>query len=179
MNNKIRRTIMIFPEFQNHQFIDQLREKYDPLARHVRPHITLVFTFESELDSDVIKEHMLSTLQGIRAFPLKMGNVISVDNDLGKYLFLTIEEGTKEIREISKKLYSGILEEFKPNWLTDETFLPHMTLGVFSKREELELAFREAQEMDCSFYTEVEKLSLEIIADNEDSIIDLEINLSQ
>lgn len=170
---------MIFPEFQNHQWIDRLREKYDPLARHVRPHITLVFTFESELGSDAIKAHVVNELQGICAFPLKMGNVISVDNDLGKYLFLTVEEGTKEIKEISKKLYSGILEEYKPKWLTDESFLPHMTLGVFSKKEELELAFREAEEIDCSFYTEVEKLSVEIIADNEDSIIDLEISLAQ
>ena len=43
------RTIMIFPEFENMDIIDRIRDKYDPLARLVRPHITLVFPFENEM----------------------------------------------------------------------------------------------------------------------------------
>lgn len=41
------RTIMIFPEFEEMEIIDEIREKYDPLARLVRPHITIVFPFIS------------------------------------------------------------------------------------------------------------------------------------
>ena len=36
----IKRTIMIFPEFSNIKYINELRGKYDPLANKVRPHIT-------------------------------------------------------------------------------------------------------------------------------------------
>ena len=42
------RTIMIFPEFDNIEVIDKIREQYDPLANFVRPHITIVFPFDSE-----------------------------------------------------------------------------------------------------------------------------------
>ncbi len=58
-----RRTIMIFPQFENIDIIDEIREKYDPLANHVRPHITLVFTFESSLTSIELKEHLEKCLQ--------------------------------------------------------------------------------------------------------------------
>lgn len=45
----ITRTIMIFPEFENIDVINDIRNKYDPLADLVLPHITLVFPFDSEL----------------------------------------------------------------------------------------------------------------------------------
>ena len=38
---------MIFPEFDNMDVIDNIREKYDPLAKLVRPHIT-IGKFENE-----------------------------------------------------------------------------------------------------------------------------------
>ena len=47
--HKTLRTIMIFPEFENMEIIDNIRKKYDPLAELVRPHITLVFPFESQM----------------------------------------------------------------------------------------------------------------------------------
>lgn len=53
---------MIFPQFKNVNIIDDIRKKYDPLANHVRPHITLVFTFESNLTSIELKEHLKKVL---------------------------------------------------------------------------------------------------------------------
>lgn len=44
------RTIMIFPEFENIDVINDIRKKYDPLANLVLPHITLVFPFDSEFN---------------------------------------------------------------------------------------------------------------------------------
>lgn len=35
------RTIMIFPEFENMEILDNIRNHYDPLAKLVRPHITV------------------------------------------------------------------------------------------------------------------------------------------
>lgn len=37
------RTIMIFPSFENMKLIDSIREKYDPLAKLIRPHLLLFF----------------------------------------------------------------------------------------------------------------------------------------
>ncbi len=53
---------MIFPQFKNVNIIDDIRKKYDPLANNVRPYITLVFTFESNLTSIELKEHLKKVL---------------------------------------------------------------------------------------------------------------------
>ena len=45
------RTVMIFPEFENMHVIDSVRDRFDPLAKLVRPHITIVFPFESDMSN--------------------------------------------------------------------------------------------------------------------------------
>lgn len=61
---------MIFPKFNNRQIIDKIREKYDPLANHVRPHITLVFPFESDIETTELKEHISTVVSDIPPFEL-------------------------------------------------------------------------------------------------------------
>ncbi|MCM1990436.1 2'-5' RNA ligase family protein [Oceanirhabdus seepicola] len=173
-----RRTIMIFPQFDNISVIDEIREKYDPLANHVRPHITLVFTFESNLTSIELKEHLEKVLTRTRPFGLTMGDIIKIDNPLGMYLFLVLKEGIEDIKKLSSKLYTGILEPYKPEWLNDKTFLPHMTIGNSTSRDDLDKAFKNVSVIKESFTTIVNKVSVEIIDENEDSIIDVEVNLS-
>ncbi len=173
----LRRTIMIFPQFDNINAIDEIREKYDPLANHVRPHITLVFTFESNLTSLEIKEHLEKVLSEISSFRLAMHVVIKIDNPLGMYLFLNINEGVEEIKKLSLKLYEGILEPYKADWFNEKTFLPHMTLGNFTSREELDNAYEDVISIKEKFTTKVDKISVEIIDENEDSIIEVEMNL--
>lgn len=169
---------MIFPQFENINIIDYLREKYDPLANHVKPHITLVFTFESNLTSIELKDHIEKVLIGVSPFRLTMDDIIKIDNPLGMYLFLVLKEGTEDIKKLTSKLYTGILEPYKPEWLNGKTFLPHMTIGNFTSRDDLNKAFKDVSVIKESFTTMVNKVSVEIINENEDSIIDIEVNLS-
>jgi 2'-5' RNA ligase len=173
-----RRTIMIFPQFENVNIIDEIREKYDPLAYNVRPHITLVFTFESSLTTIELKEHLEKVLTEISPFKLTMGDVMKIDNSLGMYLFLVLTEGNEDAKKLSSKLYTGILEPYKPEWLNDKTFLPHMTIGNFTSRDDLNKAFEDVSTIKESFSTMVNKVSVEIIDENENSIIEIEANLS-
>ena len=178
MNNDMKkRTIMIFPEFKNINIIDELREKYDPLANHVRPHISLVFTFESNLTSIELNEHLKKVLDGTKCFKLTLQDIIKIDNPLGMYLFLSIKEGSEEIKKMNQKLYTGILQTYKADWLNEETFIPHMTIGNFSSREDLNIAFKDTELIKESFSTLVDKISVEIIDENEDSIIEMEVDL--
>ena len=52
------RTIMIFPQFDNIERIDGIRRKYDPLSNLVRPHITLVFPFKSEITTEALSDQI-------------------------------------------------------------------------------------------------------------------------
>ena len=178
MNSNIKkRTIMIFPQFENINIINEIREKHDPLANHVRPHISLVFTFESTLTSIELKEHLKKVLYGTRCFRLTLQEVIKIDNTLGMYLFLDIKQGNEQIRKLALKLYTGILQTYKPDWLNQETYLPHMTIGSFASREDLNIAFKDSEHIKESFSTIVDKISVEIIDENEDSIIEIEVDL--
>ena len=68
----VTRTIMIFPEFDNIGFINKIRSKYDPLAELVRPHITLVFPFESDMTDDEVRNALGLRLEEIRKFDLTL-----------------------------------------------------------------------------------------------------------
>ncbi|MBJ2355159.1 2'-5' RNA ligase family protein [Sphaerochaeta sp. S2] len=173
----IRRTIMLFPEFDNIHVIDEIRKKYDPLSENVRPHITLVFTFESDLESEVIKNHLEDVTKEFEGFQLRMTKIVTINNAFGKYLFLLIEDGIEEIKRLSSQLYTGTLAAYKPEWLTEETFLPHMTLGQFSTDDALEQAYEDVQKIHKEFKSVIRKVSVEIIDDNEDSIIDFEMDM--
>jgi 2''-5'' RNA ligase len=173
-----RRTIMIFPEFENINIIDEIREKYDPLAKHVKPHVTLIFTFESTLSTIDIETHLSEVLKNIKPFKLTLHEIIKIDNPLGMYLFLNIKNGIDKIKILNKELYKGILEEFKPDWLNENTFLPHMTIGSFKSKDELDNAFKNTKFIKDNFNTIVNKISVEIIDENEDSIIEIEVDLA-
>ncbi|WP_051623494.1 hypothetical protein [Clostridium hydrogeniformans] len=107
-----------------------------------------------------------------------MNHIIKIDNPLGMYIFLVSKEGIEDIKTLSSKLYTGILEPYKPEWLNEKTFLPHMTMGNFTSKYDLDKAFEDVSVIQESFTTMVNKVFVEIIHENEDSIIDIEVNLS-
>lgn len=172
----LKRCIMIFPKFENGQIIDKVREQYDPLANHVRPHITLVFPFDSDIKTTELKKHISFALSKITAFEIILNGITST-NSFGKYLFLNIQKGNDEIIELHKRLYTGILQNYYPEWLKGKTFLPHMTVGSFDNKEKFEMAINETRNIVDFFKTTINEISVEIIDENEDSIIELNIPL--
>lgn len=69
------RTIMIFPEFENMEVIDKIREQYDPLAKLVRPHITIVFPFDSDMSDENLYVLLKKRLQLVKPFKLELAGV--------------------------------------------------------------------------------------------------------
>jgi len=171
-DSMVKRCIMIFPKFNNMKVIDAIREKYDPLAKHVAPHITLVFPFISDITTEDLKKHICNCISGTDAFPIMLKGVISTTYT-GNYLFLNIVNGKEEIIELHKKLYCGILEEFMPEWLRKGSYFPHMTIGNIEDSELFKSAVEETKDLCESFETIVDGISVEIIDKNEDSIIEI------
>lgn len=167
---------MIFPTFENGQVIDKIRELYDPLASCVRPHITIVFPFDSFIETVELREHLSSVLTDIAPFEIILKG-ITPTNNFGKYLFLNIQKGRDEIIELHKRLYTGILQNYYPEWLKGKDFFPHMTVGSFDSQEQFEAAISETRNIDDTFKTIVNEISVEIIDENENSIIETTIPL--
>ena len=121
----LTRTTMIFPEFEEMEIIDGIREKYAPLARLVRPHITIVFPFENQMSNNDIADILSDRLKNIHPFELVLNGISKQEDRFGNYLFLDVKEGSTEICTIHNILYDN---EFCEHDL-GLGYKPHMTVG--------------------------------------------------
>lgn len=164
------RTIMIFPEFENMEIIDNIREKYDPLAQLVRPHITLVFPFENEMSNEMIEEILIKRLQDVKPFEIVLNGISMKEDRFGNYLFLEVKKGVEDICFIHDILYRNEFKQFD----LGIGYKPHMTIGNLQTIKELNIAYNALKNMDETFTTMVNKISVEMIGKNEESIIVIE-----
>lgn len=161
------RTIMVFPEFENMEIIDHIRKLYDPLAELVRPHITLVFPFESRMSNDTLAHILENRLHGIQPFTLKLGGILKQEDPYGNYLFLDVLQGREEFSYIHQILYANEFQEFDRGL----PYAPHMTIGKLQTVELLNEAFDNIKLLKDTFHTVVRKVSVEMIGSREESVI--------
>ena len=166
------RTIMIFPQFSNIEIINEIRDRCDPLAKLVRPHITIVFPFESEMTNDELAEKLTRSLKDVGPFELVLHGFSKTDDN---YLFLNIEKGQDIIKTVHDELYSSHFKDYDLGL----SYIPHMTVGKLDNRQELDSAYEYVKTIDDCFQTTVRKISVEMIGEHEESIIAFEIMLDQ
>ena len=164
---------MIFPEFDNMEIINQIREEYDPLAHLVRPHITVVFPFENQMSNNDIADILADRLNCIHPFELMLNGFSKHVDRFGNYLFLDVKEGNSEICTIHNILYDNEFHEYDLGL----GYTPHMTVGKLPTVEALNIAYKKVQEINRDFKTVVNKVSVEMIGENEESIIIIEQKL--
>ncbi len=169
------RTIMIFPEFQNQEIIDNIRKKYDPLAELVRPHITLVFPFESSISNEELVRVLNDRLMSIKPFELRLSGISKQEDSFGNYLFLNVQQGAEELKRINRILYDNEFKEFDVGL----PYVPHMTVGKLATPQLMNEAFAEIESLGDIFDTVVRKISVEMIGANEESIIVIEKELTE
>ncbi|GLC82684.1 2'-5' RNA ligase family protein [Lacrimispora brassicae] len=170
----ITRTIMIFPEFHNMDVINFYRNKYDPLSALVKPHITLVFPFQSNISNDILNQHICSQLMNMKPFEITLHGVSKHPDELGNYLFLNVIKGKDPIRQIHEKLYSQILKEYNKGY----PYSPHLTLGKVGSLEDLESAYLDVSRCSETFQATITTISVEMIGASGESIIISEYKLS-
>lgn len=165
------RTIVIFLKDSLIEEIEKIREVHDPLFGLIPPHITLVFPFESDISNEILRQHITESTENIVPFYINVDQAVT---NQGEYLFLLVEEGKEKILELHNQLYSSVLASF----LREEIlYIPHITVG--RKRDE-DSAVYTAEGIPLlhnkiSFY--IEKIAVERIGKNEESIIEFEVVL--
>lgn len=169
----VLRTILIFPEFDNIEIIEQIRKKYDSLAQLIKPHITIVFHFESQMSNEELRQILQNRLKNIKPFEIELNGFSKQADQYGNYLFLNIVKGENEISTIHHLLYENELKEFDSGL----PYTPHLTVGKLPSTQALENAFHEIEEINAVFRTKVEKIAVEMIGENEESIIQFVIDL--
>lgn len=157
-NNKGKRDILIFPKFDNMNLIQELRSKYDRLYNLVEPHITLAFPFRDKMSNEELILKLSELLKEYSKFKVSFKGIsISDDN----YIFLNCIEGKEIINELHDKIYERIIPT---HFKKEIQYIPHITLGQANNIEEF-------KDFEYQFTTVVDKISIEFIGDNEESII--------
>lgn len=165
-NNIGKRDILIFPKFDNMDIINKVRNKYYRLANLINPHITLVFPFKDEISNDELITKLSSLLKDYSPFKVTLKGVSLSDDN---YILLNCIEGNKEIL----KLHDAIYEKVLPNhYKKSIPYIPHITLGQANN-------LKDFSDFNYEFSTIINEISLELIDENEDSIIIKNINLEK
>jgi 2'-5' RNA ligase len=121
-----RRVLVVFPCVAPCDAWSQVvsfRDRFDPLARRVPPHLTLVHPFMDMFSDSALEGHVQAVAGMIKAFPIILERVSLHE---GEYLFLNVTRGGDYLVNARNKLYQGALA---PHCDRDSTFIPHMTIG--------------------------------------------------
>lgn len=170
----MERCIVIFPDFDNIEILNDIRRKYDPLYSFIKPHITLVFPFESELPAEEIEAHIRSAVINTAPFELVMKGITVNPDPVENYIFLNVIKGMQEIRGLSKALYTGILGKYKSELYN--TYLPHITIGRVGKNADCERIKGDIGHGETEFAALVERVSVEALDGNK-SFTEMTISL--
>ena len=168
------RTIMIFPECDHMEDIEKIRKSYDPLYGLVRPHITLVFPFQDAISNEELRRRMEKALKDSKPFQLELQNTAMQKDVYGNFLFLKIKEGEQAIVELHQKLYQSIFKED----VSGQPYVPHMTIGNLGTEEQMQLAYCKIRNMSTVFKSRVDTVAVEMIGEQQESIIIIEAKLT-
>lgn len=116
------RAIHIFPAFSNAAEIDAVRSIHDPLAAKIRPHITLVFPFESDLSAEELAGDARASVAGIECFRARLGRPQIKEG----VIWLPVTEGRREVIALHDALYRGSLHRY---WDRSRPYEPHVTIA--------------------------------------------------
>lgn len=156
--NKGKRDILIFPKFDNIDKIQEIRDKYDRLSSLVPPHITLVFPFYDEISNTELIDKLLILLKNFSAFDVTFNGLSFLEDN---YIFLNCTDGAQNLISLHDKIYKEILpSHFKSSII----YTPHITLGQSCNKSEF-------KHFNYVFRTLVDEISVELIGENEESII--------
>ena len=162
----MKRSIIIFPKFNNIELIQNIRKEYDPLYNSISPHITVVFPFINDISDEELQSIVTNSLSSIEPFKLVMNGITAN----GDYLFLNVKNGNDEIIKIKDLLYSNLSFEYNNHY----TYIPHITVGVTS---DIDNALLKLSDFNNEFETIIDTISIEMIDEDEKSNIIYEINL--
>lgn len=168
----ITRCVHIFPQFENIQEIENIREEFDDLFRLIDPHITIVFPFKSDLTGEQLSEEIQKQISSFKPFRLTLNGFSKKVDHYGCFLFLDVSEGVEDLKQLHYTIHEGILKAYQSPWTIDGSYLPHMTVGRFNDKVEMENAYEKMRGIIYRFSTIVNQVVVEIIGENEESIIE-------
>jgi 2'-5' RNA ligase len=150
--------------------IDAIRDAHDPLASKIRPHITLVFPFESALSPGALAAHVRNAVASTECFHVSLG---LPQIRAGGFIWLPALQGRNEIMALHDALYRGPLGLHLD---TARPYEPHLTVARV-EGSGFEKAYDAALALRGPFEAHVDHLIVEAIMPDENSNLESTIDL--
>ena len=163
----MKRSIILFPAFDNLDLLDAIRRDHDPLFGYIAPHVTLVFPFASDLTGQEVQRHLEKAIAECSAFEASFRSFSGDYRD--GYIFLDCVKGNDAIIGLHDLLYSGPL---KDEIFNEVPYFPHITVGKVAEPSLFSKIVRELNEMHVTFTCWIDRVYVEQIGEDEQSIVE-------
>jgi len=125
----MRCAIAIYPHLPGSRALEQLRQRFDPLAGTTPCHITLLAPFDLPLSSENMVAHALQIAATLEPFTVSTGPAFPRRNAV----LVPISQGHQAIVQLRSRLCKGMLA---PQRTIRPAFEPHITAGRTTTLEE-------------------------------------------
>ena len=133
-----RRVIVVFPDLTELLPVIAYRRRWDPLADHIAPHLTLVFPFVDGLSPADLHDHIVLAADGVQPFNFRLSGVSGSE---GENIFLNVKTGNDPLIALHDALYTGPLQRHLSRL---HTYVPHATIGRVADQVGFATALEEA-----------------------------------
>ncbi|WP_461225922.1 2'-5' RNA ligase family protein [Lacticaseibacillus suihuaensis] len=117
----MQRSVLIFPALTSLDAVTAVRRRYDPLAENIRPHVSLVFPFDSPAPDSSIVAAVAAAAATTPAFDRLGGDWAN------GYFWLAAGAGATALTALHDRLYQTPL--FRDFLRSNLPYRPHITLG--------------------------------------------------
>lgn len=131
------------------------------IPKKYKPHITLVYPFE-DIDQKKLNEHIKKSIKNIHPFRIVLRGLQKSAKEY--YLYLLVKNGKSKVMKLYRNLNSGLLKGFKNKDMPRYT--PHITLGVFKTKKELDLALKQEKARRKEYIVKINSIQLSTLNKN-------------
>lgn len=130
-----KQCLFLLPEADMLSQLQRLRLQYDPLARLIPPHITVVFPFAAALAHATLRSLVE---QQRRSLPIPFA--LDEPRVKGDCLFFPLGVGREAVMALTKRVYAELPISFS----LDASHIPHVTFGRLNPGQNAEAMLSEA-----------------------------------
>ena len=102
MIGPMQRAIVVFPQANQLDVVERMRRRYDPQARFIAAHVTIVFPFDDPMPDAELRAHVLEATTGLVPFTVRFSGVTMSED----YIFLNPSVGGDRLVALHNRLYT-------------------------------------------------------------------------
>jgi 2'-5' RNA ligase len=135
--------------------VESVRKKYVPHYNKFKPPVSLVYEFNN-VNQNKLYGHIKKSISDIKAFNIALDGLKKSAKDY--YLYLAVGKNKDKLILLHKRLNLGLLRNFKNKDMPK--YIPHITLGIFNSKKEIETAIKEIKKENLQVKYFVDSIQL-------------------